>query len=173
MTGLPISTYFSAYKLKWLLDNAPAVAQAAAEGRALFGTVDSWLIWNMTGGLLMWHADVACARGPDAGSWARAWSSLSCFTTSAHHAAHPRCVSPPAGGAAGGGLHVTDASNASRTNLMDLRTLSWHEPTLRLFGVPPAMLPQIRSNAEVYGCAASCRGCGCHVPEAGFGQLPP
>ncbi|PRW58390.1 Glycerol kinase [Chlorella sorokiniana] len=103
VTGLPISTYFSAYKLKWLLDNVPAVAQAAAEGRALFGTVDSWLIWNMTGG------------------------------------------------ASGGGLHVTDASNASRTNLMDLRSLSWHEPTLRLFGVPPAMLPQIRSNAEVYG----------------------
>ncbi len=50
VTGLPISTYFSAYKLKWLLDNVPAVAQAAAEGRALFGTVDSWLIWNMTGG---------------------------------------------------------------------------------------------------------------------------
>lgn len=50
VTGLPISTYFSAYKLKWLLDNVPAVAQAAAEGRAAFGTVDSWLIWQLTGG---------------------------------------------------------------------------------------------------------------------------
>ncbi|KAL4421980.1 hypothetical protein ABPG77_011003 [Micractinium sp. CCAP 211/92] len=102
VTGLPISTYFSAYKLKWLLDNVPAVAAAAADGRAMFGTVDSWLIYQLTGGV-------------------------------------------------DGGLHITDVSNASRTNLMDLRTLSWHEPTLRLFGVPPAMLPQIRSNAEVYG----------------------
>lgn len=57
----------------------------------------------------------------------------------------------PAGGAAGGGLHLTDVSNASRTNLMDLSTLSWHAPTLELFGVPPSMLPEIRSNAEVYG----------------------
>ncbi len=67
--------------------------------------------------------------------------------------AHPVLLTAPypTGGAGGGGLHVTDASNASRTNLMDLRSLSWHEPTLRLFGVPPAMLPQIRSNAEVYG----------------------
>ncbi|KAL4431102.1 hypothetical protein ABPG75_006358 [Micractinium tetrahymenae] len=102
VTGLPISTYFSAYKLKWLMDHVPAVAAAAAEGRAMFGTVDSWLIYQLTGGV-------------------------------------------------DGGLHITDVSNASRTNLMDLATLSWHEPTLRLFGVPPAMLPQIRSNAEVYG----------------------
>lgn len=56
----------------------------------------------------------------------------------------------PAGGV-DGGLHITDASNASRTNLMDLRKLNWHEETLRLFGVPPSMLPEIRSNAEVYG----------------------
>jgi sugar (pentulose or hexulose) kinase len=60
----------------------------------------------------------------------------------------------PAGGGPGGGLHVTDASNASRTNLMDLRALAWHEPTLRLFGVSPDMLPDIRSNAEVYGTVA-------------------
>lgn len=60
MTGLPISTYFSAYKLKWLLDNVPAVAQAAAEGRALFGTVDSWLIWNMTGAWLGGQSCRAC-----------------------------------------------------------------------------------------------------------------
>ena len=48
-------------------------------------------------------------------------------------------------------MHLTDASNASRTSLMDLRALSWHEPTLRLLGIPPAVLPEIRSNAEVYG----------------------
>lgn len=63
----------------------------------------------------------------------------------------PLLLSCPAGGACGGGLHLTDASNASRTNLMDLSTLSWHEPTLALFGVRPDMLPEIRSNAEVYG----------------------
>lgn len=50
-----------------------------------------------------------------------------------------------------GGIHVTDVSNASRTNLMDVRALSWHAPTLEAFGVSPDMLPQIRSNAEVYG----------------------
>jgi glycerol kinase len=57
----------------------------------------------------------------------------------------------PAGGASGGGLHLTDVSNACRTNLMELAALAWHEPTLHLFGVRPDMLPQIRSNAEVYG----------------------
>ncbi|KAI3433434.1 hypothetical protein D9Q98_003249 [Chlorella vulgaris] len=103
VTGLPVSTYFSAYKLKWLLDNVPEVAAAAAEGRCCFGTVDSWLIYQLTGG------------------------------------------------ASGGGLHLTDVSNACRTNLMELAALAWHEPTLRLFGVRPDMLPQIRSNAEVYG----------------------
>ena len=55
------------------------------------------------------------------------------------------------GGATAGGVHLTDVSNASRTNLMDLSTLTWHQPTLELFGVRPDMLPEIRSNAEVYG----------------------
>lgn len=50
-----------------------------------------------------------------------------------------------------GGVHVTDVSNASRTNLMDVRTLSWHHPTLDQFGIPPTMLPEIRSNAEIFG----------------------
>ena len=49
VTGLPVSTYFSAFKLKWLLEHSPAVARAAAAGHAAFGTVDSWLLWNMTG----------------------------------------------------------------------------------------------------------------------------
>ncbi|XP_032828752.1 glycerol kinase-like isoform X1 [Petromyzon marinus] len=56
-TGLPISTYFSAVKMRWLLDNSDAVKLAVAEGRALFGTVDSWLIWNLTGGK---HGGVHC-----------------------------------------------------------------------------------------------------------------
>lgn len=74
-----------------------------------------------------------------------------CAPSALEGALPPGPALPPSAGGVDGGLHVTDASNASRTNLMDLRTLSWHEPTLRLFGVPPAMLPQIRSNAEVYG----------------------
>jgi len=92
--GLPLSTYFSATKLRWLLRNVPAVAEAARAGRALFGTIDSWLIWNLTG-------------GPD------------------------------------GGAHVIDVTNASRTMLMNLRTLAWDETMLELFDVPPAMLPRI------------------------------
>ncbi|GAB4822772.1 hypothetical protein N2152v2_009818 [Parachlorella kessleri] len=102
VTGLPISTYFSAYKLRWLLDNVPEVAEAAKAGRCLFGTVDSWLLYKLTGGR-------------------------------------------------DGGIHVTDVVNAARTNLMDVRTLSWHMPTLDVFGISPNMLPEIRSNAEVYG----------------------
>ena len=111
VTGLPVSTYFSAYKLRWLLLNAPAVAAAAAEGRCMFGTVDSWLIYNLTGG------------------------------------------------AQGGGVHVTDVSNASRTNLMELESLSWHGATVAAFGAEQVLLPEIRSNAEVYGHVAAC------VPE--------
>lgn len=102
VTGLPISTYFSAYKLKWLLENVPEVAQAAKEGRCMFGTVDSWLIYQLTGGVE-------------------------------------------------GGIHVTDVSNASRTNLMELATLSWHADTVAAFGAQEVLLPEIKSNAEVYG----------------------
>ena len=99
-TGLPVSTYFSAYKLRWLLRNVQNVKKAAHDGRAAFGTVDSWLIYCLTGG----------------------------------------------------NTHVTDVTNASRTNLMDLKTFSWHEDTLEAFEIPKGMLPQIRSSAEVYGC---------------------
>jgi glycerol kinase len=106
-TGLPVSTYFSAYKLRWLLDNAPAVAEAAAAGRAAFGTVDSWLLFRLTGG------------------------------------------------AAGGGVHVTDATNASRTGLMELATLRWHAPTVAALGLGALALPSIRSSAEEYGRVAA------------------
>lgn len=117
ITGLPVSTYFSSYKLRWLLDHAPAVADAAADGRLMFGTVDSWLIYNLTGGV-------------------------------------------------DGGLHVTDVTNASRTNLMNIRSLQWDAGMLAAFDIPPAVLPAIRSNAEIYGhvaCDGPLRG----VPIAG------
>ena len=105
--GLPISTYFSATKLLWLMENVDAVKEAVKAGDALFGTVDTWLIWNLTGGL-------------------------------------------------NGGLHVTDVSNASRTMLMNLKTLDWDQPTLKTLRIPAEILPRIVSNSEVIG--QICRG---------------
>ncbi len=101
-TGLPLSTYFSGLKLKWLLDNVAGLREDAEAGDALFGTMDSFLVWNLTGGI---H----------------------------------------------GGIHLTDVTNASRTQLMDLRTLDWHDDLLAAFTIPPAMLPQIRPSSAVYG----------------------
>ncbi len=100
--GLPLSTYFSGPKIAWILDNVEGTRERAESGELAFGTIDTWLAWNLTGG--------------------------------------PH-----------GGVHVTDVTNASRTLLMDLHTLDWHEPSLRLMGVPRAMLPEIRSSSEVYG----------------------
>jgi glycerol kinase len=100
--GLPLSTYFSGPKAKWILDNVEGVRERAEAGEVLFGTMDTYTIWNLTG-------------GPD------------------------------------GGVHVTDVTNASRTMLMDLRTLDWSEESLSLMGLPRAMLPEIRSSSEVYG----------------------
>ncbi|KAH7864952.1 hypothetical protein Vadar_000339 [Vaccinium darrowii] len=100
--GLPISTYFSAMKLLWLMENVEAVKEAVEKMDALFGTIDTWLIWNLTGGI-------------------------------------------------NGGLHVTDVSNASRTMLMNLKTLEWDKPTLETLGIPSEMLPKIVSNSEVIG----------------------
>jgi glycerol kinase len=100
--GLPISTYFSAMKLLWLMENVEAVKEAVEKKDALFGTIDTWLIWNLTGGI-------------------------------------------------NGGLHVTDVSNASRTMLMNLKTLEWDKPTLETLGIPSEILPKIVSNSEVIG----------------------
>jgi glycerol kinase len=105
-TGLPLATYFSGLKLKWLLDNVPGLRQDAERGDALFGNMDSFVVWNLTGGT---H----------------------------------------------GGLHLTDVTNASRTQLMDLHTLDWDDALLNAFTVPHAMLPQIRPSSAVYGTVAS------------------
>jgi glycerol kinase len=114
-SGLPPAAYFSALKIAWLLDNVSGARARAERGEALAGTMDSWLIWNLTGG--------------------------------------------PAGG-----RHVTDATNASRTQLMNLATLDWDEELLALFDVPRACLPEIVSSSEVYGsCVAPLAG----VPLAG------
>ncbi len=103
--GLPLSTYFSGPKAAWILDHVAGARGRAEAGELAFGTIDTWLLWNLTGG--------------------------------------PR-----------GGVHATDVTNASRTMLMDLQTLSWHEPSLELMGIPAAMLPEIRSSGELYGEAA-------------------
>ena len=101
-TGLPLATYFSGLKLRWLLENIPGARARAASGDALFGTIDSWIVWNMTGG--------------------------------------PR-----------GGLHITDVTNASRTQMMNLETLDWDGELLSLFDVPMACLPKIRPSSQIYG----------------------
>ena len=111
-TGLPLATYFSALKIRWLLDNIPGARAQAEAGEVLFGTIDTFLLWHLTG------------------------------------------------------LHITDCTNASRTQLMNLRTLDWDAELLRAFTVPRRILPEIRSSCEVYGAATldAVRG----VPVAGI-----
>ncbi|QRR02729.1 glycerol kinase GlpK [Dyadobacter sandarakinus] len=101
-TGLPLSTYFSGLKLKWLLENVTNLREDAEKGEALFGNMDTFLIWHLTGGVQ-------------------------------------------------GGIHVTDVSNASRTQLMNLRSLQWDADMLAAYDIPAQMLPEIRSSSEVYG----------------------
>jgi len=98
-TGLVLDPYFSATKLRWMLDHVDGLRGQAEAGKACFGTIDSWLVFRLTGGA----------------------------------------------------THVTDASNASRTLLYDLKGHGWSEDMLELFGIPPQMLPEVRSCAEVYG----------------------
>jgi glycerol kinase len=101
-SGLPLATYFSGPKVRWILDNVDGARAKAEAGDLVFGNIDSWLIWNLTGG-------------------------------------------------ADGGLHMTDVTNASRTLMMDLRSLSWDSATADTIGVPESMLPEIHSSSEVYG----------------------
>ena len=103
-TGLPLSTYFSGLKISWILNHVPGAREAAEAGELIFGNIDTFVIWNLTGGV-------------------------------------------------NGGVHVTDVTNASRTQLMDLKTLEWDDAILKDFGIPKTMLPEIRSSSEVYGMA--------------------
>lgn len=100
--GLPLATYFSGPKVKWILDNVEGARERAEAGDLLFGNTDAWVLWNMTGGV-------------------------------------------------DGGIHATDVTNASRTMLMDLKTLQWDPQICEEFGIPMSMLPEIRSSSEVYG----------------------
>jgi glycerol kinase len=116
-TGLPLATYFSGLKIRWLLDNVRGMRERAEAGEILFGNIDSFLVWKLTGGV-------------------------------------------------NGGIHITDVTNASRTQLMDLHTLNWDKDLLQTFNIPAAILPRIVSSSEVYGNAklASVEG----VPVAGI-----
>jgi glycerol kinase len=100
--GLPLATYFSGPKVRWILDNVDGARDKAEAGDLIFGNMDTWLIWNLTGGT-------------------------------------------------DGGLHITDVTNASRTMLMDLKTLQWDEEIASIIGVPMSMLPEIHASSEVYG----------------------
>ncbi len=101
-TGLPLATYFSGLKIRWLLDNVEGLRADAERGEAIFGNMDTFLIWNLTGGV-------------------------------------------------SGGLHLTDVTNASRTQLMNLETMAWDEEILATFDIPKAMLPSIEPSSKVYG----------------------
>jgi glycerol kinase len=101
-TGLPLSTYFSSLKLRWMLENIAGAREKATGGELLFGNIDTFLLWNLTGG--------------------------------------PQ-----------GGVHVTDVTNASRTQLLNLQTLDWDEKLLSAFDIPRAVLPKVRSSSEVFG----------------------
>jgi glycerol kinase len=100
--GLPLATYFSGPKVRWILDNVEGAADRAEAGDLVFGNMDTWVIWNLTGGT-------------------------------------------------DGGLHITDPTNASRTMLMDLKTLDWDEEIMGIMGIPRSMLPEIKPSSAVYG----------------------
>ncbi|HFE0807536.1 TPA: glycerol kinase GlpK [Streptococcus agalactiae] len=127
-TGLVIDAYFSATKVRWILDQVPGAQERAEKGELLFGTIDTWLVWKLTDGL----------------------------------------------------VHVTDYSNAARTMLYNIKELKWDDEILELLNIPKAMLPEVKSNSEVYGKTTPFHFYGGEVPISGmagdqqaalFGQL--
>ncbi|WP_141576001.1 glycerol kinase GlpK [Actinomadura sp. WMMA1423] len=119
--GLPPATYFSGGKIQWILENVDGVREAAENGDAVFGNIDTWVLWNLTGGT-------------------------------------------------DGGVHVTDPTNASRTMLMDLETLSWDDQLLSFFGIPRSMLPEIKPSSapDAYGTTRAGGPLGGEVPLTGI-----
>lgn len=102
-TGLVLDAYFSATKLKWILDNVEGAREKAEAGKLCFGTVDTWLVWKLT-------------RGE---------------------------------------MFITDVSNASRTMLLNIRTLEWDDELLKLFNIPKSILPTVKESSEIYGTTAT------------------
>ncbi|NTX99048.1 glycerol kinase GlpK [Deinococcus sp. JMULE3] len=115
-TGLVLDAYFSGTKVRWLLDHVPGARERAERGELAFGTIDSWLVYNLTGGE----------------------------------------------------LHVTDATNASRTLLFNIHTGDWDDELLTILNVPRSVLPQVRNSSEVYGQTAEGL-LGARIPIAGIG----
>lgn len=111
-TGLRIDPYFSASKIAWILDNVPGVRKRAEAGELLFGTMDTWLVWKLTGGA----------------------------------------------------LHITDASNSSRTMLCNIETVEWDDELLELFGIPKVLLPKITATSQNYGTTAPYIFFGSEIP---------
>lgn len=127
-TGLVIDAYFSATKIRWILDHVPGAQERAEKGELLFGTIDTWLVWKLTDGA----------------------------------------------------VHVTDYSNAARTMLYNIKDLSWDDEILSILNIPKAMLPEVKSNSEIYGKTAPFHFYGGEIPISGmagdqqaalFGQL--
>ena len=98
-TGLVVDAYFSATKIRWILDNVPGAQQRAENGELLFGTIDTWLVWKLTGGK----------------------------------------------------THITDYTNAARTMLFNIKDLTWDKEILKILNIPESLLPEVKSNSEVYG----------------------
>ena len=127
-TGLVIDAYFSATKIRWILDHVEGAQERAERGELLFGTIDTWLVWKLTNGA----------------------------------------------------THVTDYTNAARTMLFNINDLQWDEEILQILNIPTTMLPEVKSNSEIYGTTASFHFYGGEVPISGmagdqqaalFGQL--
>ena len=127
-TGLVIDAYFSATKIRWILDNVEGAQERAENGELLFGTIDTWLVWKLTNGE----------------------------------------------------NHVTDYSNAARTMIYNIKELEWDQEILELLNIPAIMLPEVKSNSEIYGKTAPFHFYGGEVPIGGmagdqqaalFGQL--
>lgn len=127
-TGLVIDAYFSATKIRWILDNVEGAQERAEKGELLFGTIDTWLVWKLTNGE----------------------------------------------------NHVTDYSNAARTMIYNIKELEWDQEILELLNIPEIMLPEVKSNSEIYGKTAPFHFYGGEVPIGGmagdqqaalFGQL--
>ncbi|MEO3719323.1 glycerol kinase GlpK [Pediococcus acidilactici] len=115
-TGLVLDSYFSASKIRWILDHVPHAQQQAENGELLFGTVETWLLWKLTNG----HA------------------------------------------------HVTDYTNASRTMFFNIRTLDWDEELLKALNIPIQLMPEVRSNSEIFGYTIGSAFFNCSVPIAGM-----
>ena len=98
-TGLVVDAYFSATKVRWILDNVPGAQERAEKGELLFGTIDTWLVWKLTGGK----------------------------------------------------VHVTDYTNAARTMLFNIKDLVWDKEILDILNIPEVILPEVKSNSEIYG----------------------